>query len=111
MREDGHVMSGHLTHYAEASSSRAVLSASGGTTARPEHDEERVNAPPAHFSEAQAEKVLWEEFRDHNTSLNRALNEVLRIHEGPAWLVFQVWDFSSDSTVLPLLFLRCLRFP
>jgi hypothetical protein len=28
--------------------------------------------------------------RDHGTSLNRALNEALRIHGGSAWRVFQV---------------------
>jgi hypothetical protein len=33
---------------------------------------------------------LWEELRDHGASLNRALNEALRIHGDPAWRVFQV---------------------
>jgi hypothetical protein len=111
MREDGRVMSGHPTHGAEASSSRATLPASGGTTARLEQEEERVNASPAHFSEAQAEQALWEEFRGHDASLNRALNEALRIHEGPAWRVFHVCDFSPDFEVISLSFLPCLRFP
>jgi hypothetical protein len=44
----------------------------------------------AHFADAQAEQELWEELRDHGTSLNRALNEALRIHGGPAWRVFLV---------------------
>jgi hypothetical protein len=48
-------MSGRPTHGAEASSSRAALPASGGATARLEQKRERANAPPAHFSEAQAE--------------------------------------------------------
>jgi hypothetical protein len=41
----------------------------------------RCTAP--HFADAQEEQQLWEELRDHGTSLNRALNEVLRIHGGP----------------------------
>jgi hypothetical protein len=43
-----------------------------------------------HFPDPQAEQQLWEELRDHSASLNRALNEALRIHGGPAWCVFQV---------------------
>jgi hypothetical protein len=42
------------------------------------------------FADAQEEQQLWEELRDHGASLNRALNEALRIHGGPAWHVFQV---------------------
>jgi putative component of toxin-antitoxin plasmid stabilization module len=30
------------------------------------------------------------ELRNHGAALNRALNEALRIHGGPAWRVFQV---------------------
>jgi hypothetical protein len=75
-------------HDAEASSSRAALPTSDGTAARPEQERERVNAPPAHFPSAQAKQALWQEFRDHGASLNRALNEALRIHGGPAWRVF-----------------------
>jgi hypothetical protein len=111
MREDGCVMSGRLAHDAEASSSRAALPASGGTAARPEQEEERVDVPPAHFSEAQAEQALWEELRGHGASLNRALNEALRIHNGPAWRVFQVRDCSLSLTVLPLSFLPRSCFP
>jgi hypothetical protein len=43
---------------------------------------------PAHFADAQAEQALWQKFRDHGASLNRALNEALRIHSGPAWRIF-----------------------
>jgi hypothetical protein len=111
MREDGRVMSGHPTHDAEASSSRAALPASGGTAARPEQEEEHVNARLAHFREAQAEHTLWEEFRGHGTSLNWVLNEALWIHGDPAWRIFPVCDFSPDFAVLPLLFLLHLRFP
>jgi hypothetical protein len=42
---------------------------------------------------------LWQEFRDHGASLNRALNEALRIHGGPAWRVFQVSGFSPGFVV------------
>jgi hypothetical protein len=88
MREDGCMMPRHPTHGAEASSSRAALPAPDGTAARPEQERERVSAPPAHFSEAQAEQALWQEFRSHGASLNNTLNEALRIHAGPAWWVF-----------------------
>jgi hypothetical protein len=74
------MVTGGRRHGAEASSSRAVPPASG---------EERINAPP-HFADAQKEQQLWEELRDHGSSLNRVLNEALRIHGGPAWRVFQV---------------------
>jgi hypothetical protein len=50
----------------------------------------RRAAPPPHFADAQEEEQLWEELRDHGASLNRVLNEELRIHSGPAWRVFQV---------------------
>jgi hypothetical protein len=62
--------------------------------ARPEQEREHAYAPPAHFSEAQAEQTLWQEFRDHGASLNNTLNEALRNHAGPAWRVFQVRVFS-----------------
>jgi hypothetical protein len=39
--------------------------------AHPEQGQERINAPPAHFADAQAEQALWQEFRDHGASLNR----------------------------------------
>jgi hypothetical protein len=46
MREDYRVMSGHPTHGADASSSRAVFPASGGTATRPEQEEERARRRP-----------------------------------------------------------------
>jgi hypothetical protein len=64
MRDDGCVMSGHLAHGAAASSSRAALPASDGIAERPEQERERVNALPTHFTDAQAEQPLWQEFRD-----------------------------------------------
>jgi hypothetical protein len=89
-RWDDRMVAGRPRHGAEASSSRVGLPASGGPAASPERGRERVDASPLHFAEAQAEQELWEEFRDHGASLNRALNEALRIHSGPAWRVFQV---------------------
>jgi hypothetical protein len=74
------MVAGGRGHGAEASSSRAGRSAPG---------EGRVDGPPA-FADAQEEQELWEELRDHGAALNRALNEALRIHGGPAWRVFQV---------------------
>jgi hypothetical protein len=79
-RWDGHIVAGGRGHDAEASSSRAGPFASR---------EERVDEPPA-FADAQEEQQLWGELRDHGAALNRALNEALRIHGGPAWRVFQV---------------------
>jgi hypothetical protein len=54
------------------------------------------------------EQELWEELRDHGASLNRALNEALRIHGGLAWRVFQVHGRVSVFCVPfpPLLLLR-----
>jgi hypothetical protein len=49
-----------------------------------------VSTRHPHFADAQEEQQLWEELHDHDTSLNRVLNEALRIHGGPAWRVFQV---------------------
>jgi hypothetical protein len=103
MREDGCVMPGRPAHDAEASSSRAALPASGGPATRLEQERERVDAPPAHFASAQAEQALWQEFRDHGASLNRALNETLRIHGGPAWRIFQVSDFPPGFVVVPFI--------
>jgi hypothetical protein len=53
------------------------------------------------------------ELCDHSATLNRALNEALRIHGGPAWRVFQVrrccplYLISSSSC----LFLAARRSP
>jgi hypothetical protein len=77
---DGHMVAGGRGLGAEASASHAGRSAPG---------EGRVDEPPA-FADAQEEQQLWGELRDHGAALNRALNEALRIHGGPAWRVFQV---------------------
>jgi hypothetical protein len=78
----------------------------GGPAARLEQGQDEADAPPAHFIHAQAEQGLWEELRDHDTSLNRALNEALQIHSGPAWRAFQVslvsWGFAIPSPVFSL---------
>jgi hypothetical protein len=85
------MVAGGRGHGAEASSSRAGRSAPG---------ERRVDEPAA-FADAQEEQQLWGELRDHGAALNRALNEALQIHGGPAWRVFQVrhcCPFSSISS-------------
>jgi hypothetical protein len=66
------------------SSSRA------GPAAYLEQGQEWTDAPLAHHIDAQVEQGLWEELRDHDTLLNRALNEALWIHGSPAWRTFQV---------------------
>jgi hypothetical protein len=92
------------TDGAGASSSRA------GPAACLEQEREHTDTPPAHFIEAQAEQGLWQELRDHDASLNRALNEALRIHSGPTWRVVQVSWFCGVSRFLLLLFLRSCFF-
>jgi hypothetical protein len=79
-RREGHVVAGGRRHGAEASSSRAGHSAPV---------EGFAGDPPA-FADAQEEQGLWGELRNHCTTLDRALNEALRVHGGPAWRVFQV---------------------
>jgi hypothetical protein len=111
VRDDGCVMSGRPADGAEASSSRAVLPASDGAAARPEQERERAITLPAHFADAQAEQELWQEFRDHDASLNWLLNEALRIHSGPAWRIFQVCGCSLSLVILPLSFLPRPRLP
>jgi hypothetical protein len=54
-----------------------------GPAAHLEQGQDEADALPAHFIDAQVEQGLWEEIRDHGASLNRALNEALRIHSGP----------------------------
>jgi hypothetical protein len=103
VRDDGGMASGRPADGAKASSSRAVLFASDSAAARPEQERERGDAPPAHFASAQAEQALWQAFRDHGASLNRALNEALWIHGGPAWHIFQVSDFSPGFVVFPFV--------
>jgi hypothetical protein len=75
-------------HGAEASSSRAGHSAQVGGAA---------GDPPA-FPDARGEQELWGELRSHGATLNRALNEALRVHGGPAWHVFQVGRCCSFSS-------------
>jgi hypothetical protein len=111
MRHDGGVVSGRPADGAEASSSRAVLPALDGAAARPEQEREHADASPAHFASAHAEQALWQEFRDHGASLNRALNEALQMHGGPAWRIFQVSDFSPGFMVFCLYFFRVCTPP
>jgi hypothetical protein len=79
-RREGHMVAGGRGHCAEASSSHA------GRSARVEG----FPGDPPTFADAQGEQELWGELRNHGAALDRALNEALRIHGGPAWRVFQV---------------------
>jgi hypothetical protein len=87
-RWDGHMVVGGTRHGAEASSSRAGPPASSDLAVSPGQGRKRVDAPPSLFANAQEEQQLWEELSGHGASLNRALNEALWIHGGPAWRVF-----------------------
>jgi hypothetical protein len=111
VRDDDGAALGCPADDARASSSRATLPASGGPATDPEQERGRTDAQPAHFVEAQAEQELWQELRDHRASLNRALNEALRIHSGPTWRVFQVSGFSLGFIVSSLAFFRVRAFP
>jgi hypothetical protein len=104
------MVAGASRYSTEASSSRAGLPASGGPAASPERGQERVDAPLPHFADAQAEQQLWEELRDHDASLNRALNEALQIHGGPAWRVFRVRSYLLVFCVSSLLCCFYARF-
>jgi hypothetical protein len=110
VRDDGGAVLGCPADGVGASSPRATLPALGGPAAHPEQEREHACAPQPHFVEAQAEQELWQELRDHGASLNRALNEALRIHSGPAWCVFQVSGLSSDFVVSSRAFFRVRAF-
>jgi hypothetical protein len=66
-----------------------------------------MRRPPPHFADAQEEQQLWEELRDHDASLNRALNEALRIHGGPR--VACLPGASAFTSLLLSSLLRCFR--
>jgi hypothetical protein len=98
-RHEGHLVVGGRGHGAEASSSHA---------GRPAQVEGAIDDPPA-FADAQGEQELWGELRSHGATLNRALNEALQVHGGPAWRVFQVGCrrlLSSSSRLCVLLSCR-----
>jgi hypothetical protein len=80
-------------HGAEASSSHAGRSAPV---------EGLVGDPPA-FADTQGEQELWGELRNHGAALDRALNEAMLIHGGPAWRVFQVGAPSPVSLFFSFL--------
>jgi hypothetical protein len=61
------------------------------------------------FADAQAEQELWGELRSHGATLDRALNEALRVHGGPTLRIFQVGrhcSFSSSSRFRALFLCR-----
>jgi hypothetical protein len=108
MRENGCVMS-HPVHDVVSSTSHTALPAPNVAIAHPEQGLHRADAPPTHFNEAQAEQALWKEFRDHGVSINNALTEALRIHEGPSIRLFEVSVFRR-ARGLPLTFFVFERF-
>jgi hypothetical protein len=83
------MVAGDRGHDAEVSSPRA---------GHPAQVEGAIDDPPA-FADAQGEQELWGELRSHGATLNRALNEALRVHGGPAWRVFQVGRGCSLSSI------------
>jgi hypothetical protein len=89
-RRDGHMVAGGRGHGAETSSSRTGHSA----------QMEGIADDPPTFADAQGEQELWGELRSHGATLDRALNEALRVHGGPAWRVFQVGHRCSFSSFL-----------
>jgi hypothetical protein len=102
-RRDGHMVAGGRGHGAEASSSCV-----GHST-----QVEGIAGDPPAFADAQGEQELWGELRNHGATLNRALNEALRVHGGPAWHVFQVGHrrllLSLSLISTPILASRFLR--
>jgi hypothetical protein len=50
--------------------------------------------PRALLDEVQAEQALWQEFREHDASLNSALTEALWLHGGPSFRLFEVSVFA-----------------
>jgi hypothetical protein len=98
-QREGHMVAGGRGHGAEASSSRAGHSS---------QVEGAVGDPPV-FADAQEEQKLWGELRSHGATLDRSLNEALRVHGGPAWRVFQVGrccSFPSFPRFCALLLCR-----
>jgi hypothetical protein len=104
-RVDGCVMSQRPAHDAEASTSRAALPALGVVDSQPEQGQRHHGVLRALLDEAQAEQALWQEFRDHGTSLNNALTEALRLHEGPSFQLFEVSVFCLISFLFLVSFL------
>jgi hypothetical protein len=51
---------------------------------------EGIADDPPTFADAQGEQELWGELRSHGAMLDRALNEALRVHGGPAWRAVSV---------------------
>jgi hypothetical protein len=90
MRDDDCVMSQRLAHDAEVCTSHPAPPASNISISQPEQGLPRPEAPRAPLDEAQAEQALWQEFRDHDTSINNALTEALRLHGGPSFQIFEV---------------------
>jgi hypothetical protein len=104
MREDDCVMSQRPTHDAEASMSRVAPLASDVIVAQPEQELHHSGAPRALLDEALAEQALWQEFRDHDTSINNALTEALHIHGGASIRLFEVGVLRSTRGLFLVFF-------
>jgi hypothetical protein len=96
-RREGHMVAGDRGHGTEASSSRV---------GRPAQVEGAAGDPPA-FADALGEQELWGELGSHGATLDRALNEALRVHGGPAWRVLKVGCCCSFSSLSRF----CALFP
>jgi hypothetical protein len=95
------MVAGGSRHRAEASSSHVDPPSSGDPAAGAGQGQEHAGAPSPLFTDAQEDQQLWEELRGHDALLNRALNEALQIHDGPAWRVFQVCCCLLDCCFFP----------
>jgi DNA polymerase III psi subunit len=87
-------MSQRLAHGTEASTSRAAPLAPDAATSQLEQRLHHPGVLQTLLDEAQAEQALWQEFRVHDASLNAALTEVLRLHGGPSFQLFEVSIFA-----------------
>jgi hypothetical protein len=94
-------MSQRPVHDVEVSTSRAVPPAPDVAISQLEQGLRRPVVPRALLDEVQAEQALWQEFREHITSLNAALTEALRIHGGPSFRLLEVSVFTLFELAFP----------
>jgi hypothetical protein len=97
-------MSQRPTHDAEASTSRVVPLAPDIAVSQPEQGLCCPRVSRALLDEVLAEQALWQEFREHDASLNTALTEVMRLHGGRHSSSLRR-VFLLDSSSLSRLFL------
>jgi hypothetical protein len=82
-------------HDAKVLTSRATLPASDVAISQPKQGLRRLGVPRTLLDKAQAEQMLWQEFRDHDASINNAQTEALRLHGGLSFRLFEVGVFCS----------------